>query len=217
MRCAPTSSATAWRSCTSTWRSSTACSAAASSQAARAWCGSAGATTSAIPTSGLRTPCAMLLERRTGSAPAGPIRLLTHLRTFGHCFNPVSFYYCFTPQEQLDAVVAEVTNTPWGERHAYVLDAQRRRRRCWPPASRRRCTCPRSWGWSSATPCARAAPGATLAVHIESQERGAARVRRDARAASRAADAAAVWLASPRATRRRRCACSRSSTATRSR
>jgi DUF1365 family protein len=62
-----------------------------------------------------------LLERRTGSTPAGPIRLLTHLRTFGHCFNPVSFYYCFTPQEQLDAVVAEVTNTPWGERHAYVL------------------------------------------------------------------------------------------------
>ena len=51
----------------------------------------------------------------------GPIRLLTQLRTFGHCFNPVSFYYCFTPQEQLDAVVAEVTSTPWGERHAYVL------------------------------------------------------------------------------------------------
>jgi DUF1365 family protein len=64
----------------------------------------------------------MLLEHRTGSAPAGPIRLLTHLRTFGHCFNPVSFYYCFTPQEQLDAVVAEVTSTPWGERHAYVLE-----------------------------------------------------------------------------------------------
>lgn len=61
------------------------------------------------------------VERETGSAPAGPIRLLTQLRTFGHCFNPVSFYYCFTVQEQLDAVVAEVTNTPWGERHAYVL------------------------------------------------------------------------------------------------
>lgn len=63
----------------------------------------------------------MQVERETGSAPMGPIRLLTQLRTFGHCFNPVSFYYCFTPQEQLDAVVAEVTNTPWGERHAYVL------------------------------------------------------------------------------------------------
>jgi DUF1365 family protein len=65
----------------------------------------------------------MQVERRTGRVPTGPIRLLTQLRTFGHCFNPVSFYYCFTAQEQLDAVVAEVTNTPWGERHAYVLQA----------------------------------------------------------------------------------------------
>ena len=63
-----------------------------------------------------------LVEERTGQRPAGPIRLLTHLRSFGHCFNPVSFYYCFDPAgERLDAVVAEVTNTPWGERHAYTL------------------------------------------------------------------------------------------------
>ena len=61
------------------------------------------------------------VELQTGKVPAGPIRLLTHLRTFGHCFNPVNFYYCFTARERLDAVVAEVTNTPWGERHAYVL------------------------------------------------------------------------------------------------
>jgi DUF1365 family protein len=57
-----------------------------------------------------------------GTAPQGPVRLLTHLRTFGHCFNPVSFYYCFAPDgERLETIVAEVTNTPWGERHAYVL------------------------------------------------------------------------------------------------
>ena len=52
----------------------------------------------------------------------GPVRLLTHARTFGHCFNPVSFYYCYDgPGERVQAVVAEVTNTPWGERHRYVL------------------------------------------------------------------------------------------------
>jgi uncharacterized protein len=63
-----------------------------------------------------------VVEERTGRRPAGPIRLLTHLRSFGHCFNPVSFYYCLDPAgERLDAVVAEVTNTPWGERHAYAL------------------------------------------------------------------------------------------------
>ncbi|HVF34232.1 MAG TPA: DUF1365 domain-containing protein [Candidatus Saccharimonadia bacterium] len=58
----------------------------------------------------------------TGRRPAGPIRLLTHLRYFGHCFNPVSFYYCFEPDgAALDGIVAEITNTPWKERHAYVL------------------------------------------------------------------------------------------------
>jgi DUF1365 family protein len=55
----------------------------------------------------------------------GPVRVLTNLSTFGHCFNPVSFYYCMDAAgESVEAVVAEVTNTPWGERHAYVLACQ---------------------------------------------------------------------------------------------
>lgn len=57
-----------------------------------------------------------------GREPAGPIRMLTHLRTFGHCFNPVTFYYCYTNDgATLDCIVAEITNTPWKERHSYVL------------------------------------------------------------------------------------------------
>jgi DUF1365 family protein len=64
-----------------------------------------------------------LVAERLGTAPSGPIRLLTQLRTLGHCFNPVSFYYCFDERERLQALVAEVTNTPWGERHAYVIEA----------------------------------------------------------------------------------------------
>ena len=60
----------------------------------------------------------------TGRRPAGPIRLLTQLRTFGHCFNPVSFYYCYDAAgERVDTIVAEITNTPWNERHAVVLPA----------------------------------------------------------------------------------------------
>jgi DUF1365 family protein len=51
---------------------------------------------------------------------SGSVRLLAHARTYGHCFNPVSFYYCYEG-DRVEAVVAEVTNTPWGERHAYVL------------------------------------------------------------------------------------------------
>jgi DUF1365 family protein len=62
-----------------------------------------------------------LVERRTGERPPGPVRLLTSLRYMGYCFNPVSFYYCFDPAgADVTHVVAEVTNTPWGERHAYV-------------------------------------------------------------------------------------------------
>jgi DUF1365 family protein len=59
--------------------------------------------------------------RQTGRRPEGPIRLLTNLRSFGHCFNPVSFYYCFDQSSRLEAILAEVTNTPWGERHAYAV------------------------------------------------------------------------------------------------
>jgi len=54
----------------------------------------------------------------------GPVRVLTQVRTFGHLFNPVSLYYCFEPGgERVERVLAEVTNTPWGERHTYTLDA----------------------------------------------------------------------------------------------
>ncbi|MFM9968204.1 MAG: DUF1365 domain-containing protein [Burkholderiales bacterium] len=62
------------------------------------------------------------VEAETGRRPEGPIRLLTHLRAFGLAFNPVSFYYCFDASgEQLETIVAEITNTPWNQRHAYVL------------------------------------------------------------------------------------------------
>jgi len=74
------------------------------------------------PDTPLRDAVRELVLERTGTRPDGPIRLLTHLRYFGYCFNPVSFYYCFDAAgERVVAVVADVTNTPWGERHAYVM------------------------------------------------------------------------------------------------
>lgn len=67
-----------------------------------------------------------LVQARSGRRPEGPIRLLTHLRYFGYVFNPVSFFYCFDAAgERVETVVAEVTNTPWGERCCYVLDGLR--------------------------------------------------------------------------------------------
>ena len=58
----------------------------------------------------------------SGARPGGPIRVLTQLRSWGMCFNPVSFYYCLDQSgDRVEAMLAEVTNTPWGERHSYVL------------------------------------------------------------------------------------------------
>jgi DUF1365 family protein len=114
------------------------------------------------------------VERQSGQRPSGPIRLLTQLRSYGHCFNPVSFYYCFdSTGERLEHILAEVTNTPWGERHAYVISAQ-------PTATADQLTgesekmlhvspfmsMDHTYRWQVA------APGKTLHVHIENQRDG---------------------------------------------
>jgi uncharacterized protein len=108
-----------------------------------------------------------VIEQRTGRpAPAGPVRVLTHPRTLGTCFNPVSFYYAFDADGRLGAVVAEVTNTPWGRRHAYVVrgesgvlrGAQEKALHVSPfQALERR------YHWAAST------PGPTLSVHIENR------------------------------------------------
>ncbi|QDU31071.1 hypothetical protein ETAA8_62240 [Anatilimnocola aggregata] len=69
----------------------------------------------------LKTAVSDLVRERTGLHITGPIRLLTHLRFFGYYFSPLNLYYCFDPREELQCVVAEVSNIPWRERHWYVL------------------------------------------------------------------------------------------------
>lgn len=70
----------------------------------------------------LKHAIADLVATEAGWRPNGPIALLTHLRYFGYVMNPVSFYYCYDEAgEQVKAIVAEIHNTPWGERHCYVL------------------------------------------------------------------------------------------------
>lgn len=66
-----------------------------------------------------------LVKRRTGVEPNGPIRVLANLRTFGYQFNPIAVYYCFEADgERLSHVVADVSNIPWRESHAYVFSAE---------------------------------------------------------------------------------------------
>lgn len=65
------------------------------------------------------------LHRHGIDAFEGSVRMLAHLRYYGHCFNPVTFYFCFKPGVEEPAyLVADVHNTPWNERHIYVLSYQ---------------------------------------------------------------------------------------------
>jgi cyclopropane-fatty-acyl-phospholipid synthase len=50
----------------------------------------------------------------------GRVILITSPRYLNYVFNPVSFYYCYTPQDTLLCIISEVNNT-YGERHLYVL------------------------------------------------------------------------------------------------
>jgi hypothetical protein len=62
-----------------------------------------------------------LVQQKTGVMLNGPIRLLTQLRQFGVYFSPINIFYCFDEHGSLLTSVAEVSNTPWNERHCYVL------------------------------------------------------------------------------------------------
>jgi DUF1365 family protein len=73
------------------------------------------------PEQGLADAVRAHIRSTTGTGHSGPIRMLTNLRYFGFIINPITCYYCFDAQENLQYIVAEVTNTPWRERHAYVL------------------------------------------------------------------------------------------------
>lgn len=113
-----------------------------------------------------------LVQQRTGVECTGPVLLLTHLRYFGLAFNPVSFYYCYDQDgETLQAIVAEVANTPWRERHCYVIpcDADRRIQRH---------ECPKEFHVSPFMPMAMtyrwkiSSPDDSLTVHIENHQEG---------------------------------------------
>jgi DUF1365 family protein len=99
------------------------------------------------------------------SEPSASVKVLTMPRSLGVGFNPVSFYYCFDEGGALAHLVAEVTNTPWGERHAYVLPGGR--------------GCPEKalhvspfMDMEHDYEVRATAPGETLSVHISSRRAG---------------------------------------------
>lgn len=108
----------------------------------------------------------------TGERPGGPVRLLAGLRYFGHSFNPVSFYYCFAPDgERVDAVVADVQNIPWRERHPYVLARGERRGTVLGDELEKSFHVSPLMGMHQTYSFRASEPGKSLAVHIESRPR----------------------------------------------
>ena len=115
----------------------------------------------------------MWWRTRPGRGREGPIRLLAQLRSFGHCFNPVSFYYCLEPGgERVQALVAEVTNTPWGERHAYVIEGKQRDSAVLEGQFEKALHVSPFMGMDHRYDARAAVPGRTLSVHIASSRAG---------------------------------------------
>lgn len=113
------------------------------------------------------------VETATSARPAGPVRLLAGLRYLGHSFNPVSFYYCFDRAgERVEAVVADVENIPWGERHPYVLARGEREGPVLSGELPKALHVSPLMGMDQTYAFRAGEPGARLAVHIESRPAG---------------------------------------------
>jgi len=112
------------------------------------------------------------VEEATGIRPFGPVRLLAGLRYFGHSFNPVSLYYCFdSAAERVEAVVADVQNIPWGERHPYVLARGERRGTVLGDELEKTLHVSPLMGMDQTYSFRAGEPGPRLSVHIESRPR----------------------------------------------
>ncbi|MBX2852795.1 MAG: DUF1365 domain-containing protein [Phycisphaeraceae bacterium] len=68
------------------------------------------------------------VEEEAGRRPTGRVVMLAHLRTFGYVMNPATFFYCYNKDGHLAAIAVEIHNTPWGERHVYVLPIEQEHR-----------------------------------------------------------------------------------------
>ncbi len=74
------------------------------------------------PEGTLRERFAAAAREAGHTPPDGPVFLLANLRYLGYCFNPVAFYYAFDGNGRLALICAEITNTPWKERHRYWME-----------------------------------------------------------------------------------------------
>jgi len=115
-----------------------------------------------------------LVAERAGIRPGGPVLVLANPRYWGVGMNPVAFYYLYGsgPGAGVEAMIADVTNTPWGESHPYVLTASGVGGELRGDFGKRLHVSPfmpmeQTYEWSAS------APGDRLAVSIANREDGA--------------------------------------------
>lgn len=107
------------------------------------------------------------VQKHLGRRPQGDVRVLANFRYFNFNMNPLMTYYCFdTSGEKVEAILAEVNNTPWNERHAYVLDVAKDKKQHRAAFDKAFTVSPfnsldMSYHWNSTT------PAQSLHLHIE--------------------------------------------------
>ena len=127
------------------------------------------------PAQPLAAAVADRVQELSGRRPGGPIRVLTQLRSWGLCFNPVSFYYCLdAAAERVEAILAEVTNTPWGERHSYLLHGDTDAPGILRGSFAKQLHVSPFMGMDHTYHARASAPDRSLSVHIESRHDGSA-------------------------------------------
>lgn len=52
---------------------------------------------------------------------SGRVLMLVQCRCMGFYFSPINFYFCYDQRQQCQYMLAEVSNTPWQQRHYYLL------------------------------------------------------------------------------------------------
>ncbi|CAM2006706.1 DUF1365 domain-containing protein [Acanthopleuribacter pedis] len=120
----------------------------------------------------LKTAVQQRVREVAGLDVTGPVRMLSQVRVFGWVFNPVTFYFCFDETDAHPRVIlAEITNTPWGERHTYALECRR-------AATKNQFTMAKQFHISPFMPMdmhyrwSFSGPGRNLAIHMENFRRG---------------------------------------------
>lgn len=74
------------------------------------------------PQTPLQTSVLQKMSSLAGEQLTGRVFLLGQVRMFGLYFSPVNFYYLQQHDGSFSHVLAEVSNTPWNDRHHYLVD-----------------------------------------------------------------------------------------------